>query len=153
MEIFVFELKGELSTLHHLVSFCFLFFVFLLKHILANKSNDEFEINKKNLEAQWYAPPTNLGELSDRYWYEINNQTYRFDSTERELKVLRTFRKIDLITYFEVSIEIGTFISLEVILIFVKCHNLSSEFIVSLTLGDVCTLICSTTEVGCTFIP
>lgn len=72
-------------------------------------TDDEFKAHKKKLEAEHYAPPTHLGELSERYWSEISNESYNFGRTKILLKVLQSLKKMHLITFFEVGRENSTF--------------------------------------------
>lgn len=69
-------------------------------------TNDAFEVFKKLLETKEYTKPSNLSDLSVKYWYEIRKRYYNFDRTEEELKKLRSIQKSDFVIFAKVSTNI-----------------------------------------------
>lgn len=66
--------------------------------------DDEFNRHKDALAAQILEKPKSLYELSWKLSNEITTQQYHFDRPEKEVAVLRTVTKSDLLDYYKRNI-------------------------------------------------
>lgn len=66
-------------------------------------SKDQLKNLKKTSEMREYKKPSELKELSTRYWKEIRNRFYNFDRYDVEIELLRSSSKADLLALFKVN--------------------------------------------------
>lgn len=76
-------------------------FVSFLQAQLANMTDDEFERHKEALAAQKLEKPKRLSTQFNKFLNEISLQQYHFERAEKEVAILRTITKADLIDYYE----------------------------------------------------
>lgn len=64
-------------------------------------SDEEFERHKESLAAQKLEKPKRLSTQFNKFLNEISLQQYHFERAEKEVVILRTITKADLIEYYE----------------------------------------------------
>lgn len=64
-------------------------------------TDDEFERHKEALAAQKLEKPKRLSTQFNKFLNEISLQQYHFERAEKEVVILRTIAKADLIDYYE----------------------------------------------------
>lgn len=64
-------------------------------------TDDEFERHKEALAAQKLEKPKRLSTQFNKFLNEISLQQYHFERSEKEVAILRTITKTDLIDYYE----------------------------------------------------
>ncbi|KAG9483024.1 hypothetical protein GDO78_009125 [Eleutherodactylus coqui] len=69
---------------------------------IENLTDDAFKTQVKALIKLKECEDTHLGEEVDRNWGEVLTQQYLFDRLEKEIDVLRTFNKEDMVRWFQV---------------------------------------------------
>lgn len=73
----------------------------VLQAQLADMTDDEFERHKEALAAQKLEKPKRLSTQFNKFLNEISLQQYHFERAEKEVVILRTVTKADLIDYYE----------------------------------------------------
>lgn len=68
---------------------------------MTNMTDDEFERHKEALAAQKLEKPKRLSTQFNKFLNEISLQQYHFERAEKEVVILRTITKADLIDYYE----------------------------------------------------
>ncbi|KAG4071853.1 hypothetical protein HA402_006014 [Bradysia odoriphaga] len=68
---------------------------------LTNMTDDEFERHKEALAAQKLEKPKRLSTQFNKFLNEISLQLYHFERAEKEVVILRTVTKAELIEYYE----------------------------------------------------
>ena len=63
--------------------------------------DSEFVSMKKSLESHF--KPLTLIDVSDKYWFEISNRSFRFDRAEMDVNILQNLEKSDLLTFSQVG--------------------------------------------------
>lgn len=66
-------------------------------------SNEEFERHKEALKSQKLEKPKRLSSQYSQYMNEIALQQYHFDRSEKEVEILSTITKDQVLEYYKVS--------------------------------------------------
>ena len=80
-------------------------------------SSEEFERHKEALKSQKLEKPKRLSSQYTHYMNEIALQQYHFDRNEKEVEILMTLTKEQVLEYYKVSL---TYISVRFLYTFIK---------------------------------
>ncbi|MFH4975695.1 hypothetical protein AB6A40_002404 [Gnathostoma spinigerum] len=72
-----------------------------MRVVIEKMSAEEFTSNVESLAIKRLEKPKRLRYLSDRYWREVLDRTYQFDRDIKEVEILRTFTKSDVLEFYD----------------------------------------------------
>lgn len=76
-------------------------FLLQFRDTLTAMPDDEFTQHKASLTAKLNEKPQRLGQLSDRYWQEIDQQQTGFDTRERLTSAINSITKDELLAFYD----------------------------------------------------
>lgn len=76
-------------------------FLLQFRDTLTTMPEDEFTQHKASLTAKLNEKPQRLGQLSDRYWQEIDQQQTSFDTRERLTSAINAITKEELLAFYD----------------------------------------------------
>lgn len=73
----------------------------LFEDVVKNIKNDLFEQVRDSMLLALREKDLSLENRADRYWYEIDNDYYRFDQKEIRKEVLNSLKREDLLLFYQ----------------------------------------------------